>query len=217
MTGNNLSEHSFGSFGAPAGTIKPENNYMEHIIHSCVCRFLDENQIRTRWQHGFRSGHSCETQLILSINYWAKSIDSGLRTGVEIFDFLKTFHLVPHLRLLSKIESYGVRGSTLRWIKSFLTNRRQRVMINGSLSSWEPMTSGVPQETVLGPLLFLLYINDITKDISSEIRLFADDCILYRQIVSNTDSVKLQDDINKLYSWSLIWQMSFNTKKCHIL
>jgi hypothetical protein len=190
---------------------------MEHIIHSCICRFLEENQVLTPRQHGFRSGHSCETQLILSINDWAKSMDSGLRTDVAIFDFSKAFDSVPHSRLLSKIESYGIQSSTLRWIQSFLTNRRQRVIINGSLSSWKPVTSGVPQGTVLGPLLFLLYINDITKGINSEIRLFADDCILYRQIVSDTDTVKLQEDISKLHSWSLTWQMSFNTKKCHIL
>ena len=90
-------------------------------------------------------------------------------------------------------------------------------MINGSLSFRKPVTSGVPQGTVLGPLLFLLYINDITKDINSETRLLADDCILYRQIVSSTESVKLQEDINRLYFWSLTWHMSFNTKKCHIL
>jgi Reverse transcriptase (RNA-dependent DNA polymerase) len=103
-----------------------------------------------------------------------------------------------------------------RRIKPFLTNRRQRVLINGSRSSWKPVTSGVPQGTVLGPPLFLLYIDDITKDIKSEIYLFGD-CILYRQIVSNTDSAKLQNDINKLYSWSLTWQMSLNTTIYHIL
>jgi len=180
---------------------------MEHIIHTCICRFLEENQILTRRQHGFRSGHSCEMQLILSIDDWAKSINSGLCSDVAIFDFSKAFDSVPHLRLLSKIESYGIQGSTKRWIKSFVTNRRQHVMINGSLSSWKPVTSGVPQGTVLGHLLFLLYINDITKGIK-KICLFADDCIRYRQIVSNTDSAKLQEDINKLYSWSLTWQMS---------
>jgi len=165
---------------------------MEHIIHSCVCRFLVDNQILTPRQHGFRSGYSCETQLVLSIDDWAKFLDSGLRTDVAIFDFAKAFDYVPHLRLLSKIDFYGIQGSTLRWIKSFLTYRRQRVMINGSLLSWKTFTSGVPQGTVLGPLLRLLYINDITKDINSVIRLFADDCILYRQIVSKADSVKLQ-------------------------
>ena len=96
-------------------------------------------------------------------------------------------------------------------------NREQRVTINGSKSSWLPVTSGVPQATVLGPLLFLLYINDIASNIQSEIRLLADDCILYRTINKSADCLNLQDDINQLLSWASVWQMQFNSKKCHIL
>ena len=190
---------------------------MEHIVCSSTCKFLEENKILTPRQHGFRPGHSCESQLILAIDDWASALNSGLRTDVAIFDFSKAFDSVPHRRLLSKIESYGIRGTTLAWIRSFLSNRVQRVVINGSQSSWLPVISGVPQGTVLGPLLFLLYINDITTNIQSEIRLFADDCILYRTIQSDADVVTLQDDINTMLAWSHTWQMSFNAAKCHIL
>src|SRR5664279_4105275 len=179
---------------------------MEHIVHSSICRYLEDNNILTPRQHGFRSGHSCEIQLILAIDDWAKALDSGYRTDIAIFDFSKAFDSVPHRRLLSKIESYGIQGNTLNWIESFLSNRSQRVVINGSQSSWLPVTSGVPQGTVLGPLLFLLYINDIASDIKSEIRLFADDCILYRKIMSDHDTAQLQDDIDRLHSWTVIWQ-----------
>jgi len=100
---------------------------------------------------------------------------------------------------------------------SFLSDRSQCVLINATCSPPLPVISGVPQGTVLGPLLFLLYINDITDNVSSEIRLFADDCILYRPIISLADRAILQKDINTLYNWSQTWQMCFNAKKCHIL
>jgi hypothetical protein len=139
----------------------------------------------------------------------------GLCTDVAIIDFSKAFDSVSHRRLLAKVKSYGIRGTTLNWIESFLSNRLQRVVENGSQSPWT-FISGVPQGTVLGPLLFLLYINDITAGIRSDVRLFADDCILYRTIHSSSDVDILQDDINKLLLWSRTWQMSSNSKKCHI-
>ncbi len=108
-------------------------------------------------------------------------------------------------------------GQNLNWISAFLANRTQRVVLNGSKSNWAPVESGVPQGTVLGPLLFLLYINDITRNISSEIRLFADDCILYRRISSLDDCVALQHDIDTLFAWSKTWRMHFNPSKCQIM
>jgi len=119
-------------------------------------------------------------------------------TDVEIFDFSKAFDSVPHKRLLYKLQYYDIRGPILCWISSFLSCHQQRVVINGSQSTWLPVLSSVPQVTVLGPLLFLLYINDIETDVTSEIRLFADDCILYRTIKSSANCVVLQSDISKL-------------------
>ena len=128
--------------------------------------------------------------------------------------FAKAFDKVPHLRLLSKLTSYGITGNTQNWIKSFLSNRKQRVSVNGALSDITDVTSGVPQGSVLGPVLFLLYINDINGNIKSSIRLFADDSIIYRKISSKTDHEILQTDLSQLQTWSDKWQMEFNVSKC---
>ena len=110
-------------------------------------------------------------------------LDLGHETDIAIFDFLTAFDSVPHRCLITKLDYYGIRGNTQQWITSFLLDRTQCVLINGSCSPPLPVISGVPQGTVLGPLLFLLYINDITDNVSSEIRLFADDYILYLSLI----------------------------------
>ena len=106
---------------------------------------------------------------------------------------------------------------TLKWIDSFLCFRQQRVVVNGVKSDWAPVLSGVPQGTVLGPLLFSLYINDISSDIESEIRLFADDCVCYREIKDEKDTMKLQRDIDRLGSWARKWGMRFQPVKCNMM
>jgi ribonucleases P/MRP protein subunit RPP40 len=150
---------------------------------------------------------------VLAVDNWAKSLDKGVQRDIAIFDFRTAFDSVPHRHLFPKLHSYGIRGNTLQWISSFLTSRKQRVTLNGSYLPWLPVTSGVPQGTILGSLLFLIYINDITTNINSEICLFADDCILYRTITSLSDCKLLQVDLNTMHEW----QMQFNSKKCHIL
>ena len=134
-----------------------------------------------------------------------------------LLDFSKAFDSVPHQRLLLKLGYYGIRGNMLMWTKAFLSNRSQSVLINGTQSSSKPVLSGVPQGSVLGPVLFLLYINDIPSSVKSSLRLFGDDCILYREIHDAQDCWTLQDDLKQLSSWSNTWQLHFNVKKCYHL
>ena len=130
---------------------------------------------------------------------------------------IPAFDTPPHELLKSKLFSYGIGGTTLNWINAFLCFRQQRVVVNGIKSDWAPVVSGVPQGTVLGPLLFSLYINDISADIESEIRLFADDCVCYREIKNEEDTLKLQRDIDRLGSWARKWGMRFQPVKCNMM
>ena len=106
---------------------------------------------------------------------------------------------------------------SLSWITSFLANRQQAVVVDGSQSPWKDVTSGVPQSSVIGPTLFLIFINDIQDNIQSRIRLFADDCVIYREIMTNSDHQILQQDLQQLSTWSSTWLMSFSVKKCAVL
>ena len=124
---------------------------------------------------------------------------------------------MAHNKLISKLQNCGIQGKTNKWINKWLKFRNQKVVLDGEMSDPVPVTSGVPQGPVLGPLMFLLYINDIKQNINSKIRFFADDCVLYRQINSKLDCLELQQDLQKLVDWSHTWQMSFNIDKCHIL
>ena len=131
-----------------------------------------------------------------------------------VLDFSKAFDKVPHQRLMTKLWNYGIQGSTYAWIKSFLLGWSQRVVVDGETSDWVPVESGVPQGTVLGPVLFLAFINDRPKCVKSNVRLFADDCVLYREIDNETDCASLQSDLRKLEMWEDHWCMSFNASKC---
>ena len=164
---------------------------------------LENNNILTDKQHGFRHRRSCESQLITTGHDLALNLDKGKHTNVILLDFSKAFDKVPHQRLLSKLHFYGIQNSTLNWISSFLTNRTQQVTIDNIQSDQLPVDSGVPQGTVLGPLLFLLFINDLPESVNSEIKLFADDCIMYRTINTHSDAITLQQDINKLEQWEI--------------
>ena len=191
--------------------------FMEHIICSQLMHHLDTNNILTECQFGFRSHHSCESQLLITIDDFAKAINNRQQIDVGILDFAKAFDKVPHSRLLYKLEYYGVTGNLLKWLTSFLSDRSQQVALNGVLSSRCNVTSGVRQGSVLGPTLFLVYINDIASIIQSKLHLFADDCIIYRTINSPTDHAVLQQDFDTLTRWAKSWQMEFNVHKCNIL
>jgi len=190
---------------------------MEHVICSQMMRHLESNNILAENQFGFRSNHSCESQLLITIDDFAKALDNKLQVDVGILDFSKAFDKVSHPRLLHKLNYYGIQGNMSNWLKAFLSDRTQQVMVNGSLSSQCNVTSGVPQGSVLGPVLFLVYINDIVADIRSQIRLFADDCLIYRTIRSHEDHMILQEDLNNLSKWADSWKMMFNVSKCSIM
>ena len=139
------------------------------------------------------------------------------QTDLLFLDFSKAFDTVPHRRLLSKLKFYGVRGQLHHWISSWLTGRHQRVIVDGESSDATPVKSGVPQGTILGPLMFLAYINDINENITSSIRLFADDCVIYKTVTSVQEAEQLQDDLQKIYEWTNKWQMKLNVDKCAVL
>lgn len=143
--------------------------------------------------------------------------DRKRQIDVAVLDFSKAFDVVPHQRLLGKLQHCGIDGRPLEWIADFLSGRTQRVVVDGSYSGWSPVRSGVPQGTVLGPLLFLVYINDLPDCIESRVRLFADDCLVYREINSVDDQLALQRDLDSLEEWASKWGMKFNPSKCNIL
>lgn len=190
---------------------------LEHIIVSNIHKHFDRYSLLSDRQHGFRRGRSCETQLAGLADDLAKILDKRGLVDMCIMDFSKAFDVVPHQRLLIKLDHLGIRHNINRWIGSFLSNRSQNVIIDGKSSSSSPVVSGVPQGTVLGPLLFLAFINDLPECVKSYIRLFADDLILYKQIFSTSDCIALQEDINSLCAWESTWQMSFNKSKCFIM
>ena len=161
---------------------------------------------------------SCESQFIVTIHDIASKLERDSQVDIILLDFAKAFDKVPHHRLLHKLEYYGVNPKTNRWIRSFLENRKQIVILQGTVSMQVRVLSGVPQCTVLGPLLLLAYTNDMHETAtSSEIKLFADDSLLYRTINNQTDSHLLQRDLTILEDWKNIWQMSFNAKKCIVI
>ena len=136
---------------------------------------------------------------------------------IILLDFSKAFDKVPHLRLLHKLDFYGVRSNTLNWIKAFLSYRQQQVLLDGVQSSQADVLSGVPRGTVLGPLLFLAFNNDMPEVTTSDTRLFADDGLLYREINTETDSEELQNDLDALEEWERTWQMHFHPEKCQVI
>ena len=158
---------------------------------------------------------STTLQMLVCNEEWTKLMDDNERVDIIYLDFKKAFDSVSHKALLYKLSMYGLSGPVLLWIEAFLTDRRQRVFIGDSYSEWCKVESGVPQGSVLGPLLFLLYINDLPKVVKhSSIKLFADDTKIYRKSTSLDDRELLQEDLNEISKWCNTWHLSLNLEKC---
>ena len=190
---------------------------LEKHIYGLMYEHLSNQQVLTDSQWGFRSGRSTVTALLSVTQEWLSALERGQEIGAVFFDYRKAFDSVPHRPLLEKLENIGFNNHILRWITDYLTSRSQTVVVNGESSQSAPVLSGVPQGSVLGPLLFLIYINDLT-DINIEdgakITLYADDVLLFRIINSPEDFVALQEDIDKIGSWSCANFLTLNRTKC---
>ena len=190
---------------------------MEKIVRKEIVDHLERNEVISDVQHGFVQGKSCQTQLLTVIEEWTKWMEERKPFDCLYFDYRKAFDSVPHMRLMRKIESCGITGQVQRWIKGFLQGRRQRVRVGEAVSGWKKVTSGIPQGSVLGPTLFVLFINDLPQVVESRVALFADDTKVFREIQSDEDREKLQQDIDELLIWSKKWQLPFNESKCKVM
>ena len=190
---------------------------MEKMVRKEIVDHLERNEVISDVQHGFVQGKSCQTQLLTVIEEWTKWMEERKPFDCLYFDYRKAFDSVPHMRLMRKIESCGITGQVQRWIKSFLQGRRQRVRVGEAVSGWKKVTSGIPQGSVLGPTLFVLFINDLPQVVESRVALFADDTKVFREIQSDEDREKLQQDIDELLIWSKKWQLPFNESKCKVM
>ena len=190
---------------------------LESVIRDSLVDHLDRFNLIRESQHGFRKGHSCQSNLLIFLDRITTWIDNGEPADAIYLDFAKAFDKVPHARLIQKLRGHGIGGKVLAWIREWLKERKQRVCINGVCSGWREVVSGVPQGSVLGPVLFLIFINDLDKDVANDILKFADDTKLFGRTGGVLGSETIQDDLERLYRWSTEWQMLFNITKCKVL
>ncbi|EFA12429.1 hypothetical protein TcasGA2_TC005240 [Tribolium castaneum] len=185
---------------------------MEKVIVKELLTYMRKNNLIPEHQHGFLPGRSVVTNLLSCTNLWTKMLDTNQPVDIIFLDFSKAFDKVPHNLLLAKLESYGVTGNLLDWIRAFLSNRNYCVKVCGKFSYSKPVLSGVPQGSVLGPILFLLYTADLLFSLDSY-SAYADDIKLF----ANPLVTDLQDQLNLIFQWSEKWQIPLNIAKCCVL
>ena len=190
---------------------------LEKIVRRNIMDHLNEHDLLSKHQHGFCEGKSCLTNLLEALDDITSMIDDGIPVDEVFLDFKKAFDKVSHERLLFKVHQMGIEGRLLQWITSFLSDRSQRVKVNGSYSGWKSVTSGVPQGSVLGPILFIIYINDFPLLLKNSCKMFADDAKLYGKVENNNDRDSIQCDLQRCVQWASEWLMQFNKKKCKVI
>ena len=187
---------------------------MEAIVKMKVLSHVDSLALLSKYKYGFMKGRSCLTNLLETFEDVTSMLDEGPGVDMVYLDYSKAFDSVPHRRLLSKLQAYGLKGRVWEWIQDFLVGRTQKVTVGDANSDWTNVVSGVPQGSVLGPILFVLYINDLPENVRSNVKMFADDTKLYRHVLGEDDKQLLQEDLNALQKWSESWLLRFNASKC---
>jgi ribonuclease P/MRP protein subunit RPP40 len=201
---------------------------MESLIKDAIVEHLARNSLIRSSQHGFTAGRSCLTNLLEYMEELTSLVEEGHSVDMFYLDFSKAFDLVPHKRLLVKLRGLGIQGKVASWVEEWLNDRKQRVVLNGEVSDWGDILSGVVQGSVLGPTLFLCFINDLDLAVDmtmaaggeqrcSIIKKFADDTKWGRVVESAEDRACFQAGLDSLQAWADTWQMQYNVDKCHIL
>jgi hypothetical protein len=191
---------------------------MEKIIRDQILTHCLNKSLISSHQFGFLPRRSVEIQLLSCLNEWTKSIDSSIPVDVLYVDLSKAFDTVPHQKLLTKLQAFGIKGKLFDWLESYLIDRWQSVRVNTSQSQKIRVSSGVPQGSVKGPLLFLLYINDLPQIFSHcKVAIYADDIKLYSNVKNQSDQINFQSDIDKLFAWTQLHQLTISPIKSAML
>ena len=188
----------------------------EKLVFNHILNYLRLHSVITAKQSGFIPGDSCVNQLLHITHKIYQELDKNNSVRAVFLDFTKAFDKVSHKGLLYKLSRCGIKGNMLRWMKDYLSDRMQKVILNGKSSSWKKITAGVPQGSVLGPLCFLVYINDIVENINSHIFLFADNASLFRtvdEVSLHEDTRLLNEDLNRISLWANQWKIIISIPK----
>ena len=191
---------------------------LEKLIRDKIMLHMEKNNLICSQQHGFCKAKSCLTNLLETFEDWTLWDDNNISFDAAFLDFQKAFDSVPHCRLVYKLKKLGIQGNLLNWIEDFLSDRRQKVIVNGAESDWKNVTSGVPQGSVIGPLLFICYINDLPYILDDCLcKIFADDCKIYNKVGSQEDQDAMRRNLLHLLDWSDEYMLYFNVNKCKIM
>ena len=201
----------------PISLLPIVSKVLEHCIFNCLYDHV--NNLITPLQHGFLRNRSCVIQLLSVLHTIGRNLDKNIQTDVIYLDYAKAFDTVDHNVLLSKLKAYGVSGQLLTWFADYLSGRHQRVVIDGATSQWAPVTSGVPQGSLLGPMLFIIFINDLPDVAIGDVftSLYADDTKVYRNINTIEDCMSMQKTLINMDTWTRQNNIRFNASKCKAL
>ena len=207
-------DRSMPSNYRPISLLCQAGKSFERCVHKQLYNYINQHNLLTPFQSGFVPGDSTTFQLLHIYHTFCEAVDSGKEARVVFCDISKAFDRVWHRGLIHKLQDMGCSNALTKWFASYLSNRRQRVVLNGQVSEWTFVKAGVPQGSILGPLLFLIYINDIVNELRASVRLFADDTSLYIVVENPTTApLTLNNDLNFITSWAGDWLVNFNAAK----